>query len=88
MVEATKKKMERMISVGNVLILCMAVAGAVWTLSGFVYNRYGSDIRRNEDKILFVREIQVEVTTTLEAIRDDISEIKADVKAHANVEHQ
>ena len=77
---------EKKVSIPTAAALCVALVTGSWTIASFVYGRHWSHIASNTEKILFVREIQVEVTTLLGAIRDDIDELKSDVKLIVNRE--
>ena len=65
----------------------IAVFMMAWTISTGRVNRVEVMVGHNTEDIITFREIQVMVVTTLEDMSEDIAEIKADVKAHANQEH-
>ena len=69
------------ISLSSVMMLCIALVGGTWGLSATFLTR---NVRANEEKIDYVREVQIVVTTTLESMSRDIAEIKADVKTLAS----
>ena len=65
----------------------IAIFMLAWTISTGRVDRVDTQMQHNTADIISFREIQVMVVTTLEDMSEDIAEIKADVKTHANQAH-